>query len=321
METPETADGDEGRETIERLELVTEQLCCEYAWRDAGELRADVIHRLKYISKLMAGRRTLSERRDLLVLAGWLTLLLACLEYDLGHARQADFARITSNNIGREADHGEIMGWSFELSAWFALTQGRLRSVPGYAEAGMAAAPNSSVIVQLAAQSAKAHARMGDKVRVEKVLDEGFHMLAQHDNPTRPENHFVIDPSKWDLHAMDCYRLVKDDKRAAEHAHEVIKGSRRPDGTETAPMRAAEARLTLAVTSLRAGDIEAAAAWTKAAFDANRRSVVPLSLIANEVFREVKKLYPNDPAANAVVEQIRTAQIEVPQTVTRPGRQ
>jgi transcriptional regulator with XRE-family HTH domain len=304
---------DVGKETIEQLELVTEQLCCEYAWRDAADLRKDARHWLQYISKLVAGRCTLREHRDLLVMSGWLTLLLACLEYDLGRARQADFARIAANSIGKETGHGEVIGWSFELSSWFALTQGRLRSVPGYAEAGAKAAPNSSVVVQLVAQSAKAHARMGDKLRVQQILDDGFRMLTQHDHPTRPENHFVIDPSKWDFYAMDCFRLVKDDKRATEHAREVIELSLRPDGTEKSPMRAAEARLTLAVTSLRDGDIEAAAEWTKAALGANRRSVAPLSMIANEVRREVKQLYPADPSANAVIEPIRAAQITVPQ--------
>jgi transcriptional regulator with XRE-family HTH domain len=304
---------DVGKETIEQLELVTEQLCCEYAWRDASELRTDAQTWLRYISKLVEGRCTLREHRDLLVLSGWLTLLLACLEYDLGRARQADFARVAANRLGKETSHGELVGWSFELSSWFALTQGRLRSVPEYAEAGTKAAPNSSVVVQLAAQAAKAHARMGDRTRVQEILDDGFRMLAQHDNPTRPENHFVIDPSKWDFYAMDCYRLVRDDKRASAHAREVIELSQRPDGTERAPMRAAEARLTLAVTALRDGDIEAAAEWTKAALDANRRSVAPLSMIANEVTREVKQLYANDPSANAIIEPIRAAHISVPQ--------
>jgi transcriptional regulator with XRE-family HTH domain len=304
---------DVGKETIDQLELVTEQLCCEYAWRDAAELRNDTQIWLSKITKLVEGRCTLREHRDLLVLSGWLTLLLACLEYDLGRARQADFARIAANSLGKETGHGEMVGWSFELSAWFALTQGRVKSVAGYPEAGTKAAPHSSVVVQLAAQSAKAHARMGDRERVQQILDDGFRMLAQHENPTRPENHFVIDPAKWDFYAMDCYRLAKDDKRATEHAREVIELSQRPDGTEKSPMRAAEARFTLAVTALRSGDIEAAAEWTKAALGEHRRSVAPLSMIANEVSREVKHLYANDRSANAVIEPIRAAQIAVPQ--------
>ncbi|HET9143640.1 helix-turn-helix transcriptional regulator, partial [Actinophytocola sp.] len=269
---------DVGKETIEQLETATEQLCCEYAWRDVEELRDDARELLRYVGRLVDGPCTLGEHRDLLVLAGWLTLLIGCLEYDLGRVGPADHARVAARSLGRETGHGEIVAWSFELSAWFSLTHGRLRSVSEYTAAGSDAAPNSSVVVQLAAQSAKAHARMGLRGEVDQILDRGFRLLARHEHPTRPENHFVIDPTKWDFYAMDCYRLLGDDRRAAEHAHEVISLSRRPDGGERSPMRATEARFTLAVTALRAGDLEAAAAWTRAALDQPRRSVAPLSM-------------------------------------------
>jgi hypothetical protein len=83
---------------------------------------------------------------------------------------------------------------------------------------------------------------MGDKATVQSTLDHGFRLLAKHENPTRPENHFVIDPTKWDFYAMDCYWLVGDNKRASEHAREVIRLSQRADGTDKSPMRASEAR-------------------------------------------------------------------------------
>jgi hypothetical protein len=191
---------DVGKETIEQLEVVVEQLCCEYAWRDPDELRRDAKSWLQYISQLLDGPCTLRDHRDLLVNAGWLMLLIGCLDYDLGRVRQAELTRVAAQGLGKETGHGEIVAWSFELSAWFALTQGRLRSVADYAEAGTKAAPNASVAVQLAAQSAKAQARMGDKESVQSTLDHGFRLLAKHEHPTRPENHFVIDPTKWDFY-------------------------------------------------------------------------------------------------------------------------
>jgi hypothetical protein len=241
-----------------------------------------------------AGRRTLRAQRDLLVFAGWLTLLRACLDYDLGDAGSADRARIAARTIGTEAGHGEIIAWSFELSAWFALTRGQFGSVPGFAEAGTAAAPHSSVVVQLAAQAAKAHARMGDTRQVHRTLDAGFRLLTRHDRPKRPDNHFVVEPAKWDLHAMDCYRVLGDDARAVAHADAVLALSRRPDGTEASPMRAAEARLTHALVAVRTGDLDAAVAWTNAALAVPRRSVMPLSLLVREVLRPS---FPGTPAS------------------------
>lgn len=217
---------------------------------------------------------------------------IACLDYDLGDARLADRARRVARSIGHETGHGEIIAWTFELSAWFALTSGRPHAVPRHAEAGMAAAPHSSVVVQLAAQAAKAHARMGDARAVHRTLDDGFRLLARHDRPTRPDNHFVIEPAKWDFHAMDCYRLVGADRHAATHAGAVLDLSRRPDGTEANPMRAAEARLTLAVLAVRGGDLDAAVAWTVHALSEQRLSVTPTTNLVREVLDEAWRRYP-----------------------------
>ncbi|WP_211215344.1 XRE family transcriptional regulator, partial [Actinoalloteichus spitiensis] len=300
---------DVGSQTLEQMQLVTEQLCCEYAWRDARELHRETMYWLEYSAHLLERPTTLREHRDILVNAGWLTLLLGCLEYDLGNIRQAELSRLAALQIGKESGHAEIVGWTFELSAWFALTQGRLRSVAQYAEAGSAAAPHSSVVVQLAAQSAKAHARMGQGDHVHRTLDEGYRLLTRHDHPTRPENHFVVDPTKWDFYAMDCYRLVGDNRRATEHAHEVIHLSRAPDGTEKSPMRATEARFTLGISALRTGDIESAVSWIEKAKQEGRRSQLPFAMLAQEARRQTLELYPGDPAARPILE---TLQLSVP---------
>ncbi|MGB8202812.1 MAG: helix-turn-helix transcriptional regulator, partial [Pseudonocardiaceae bacterium] len=218
---------DVGRDTIDQLTVITEQLCCEYVSRRPKELREDAHHQLEYVQRLLAGPTRLSEHRDLLVIAGWLSLLIGCVNYDLGLARHAEIARTAAAQLGREAGHSDIIAWSFEMSAWFALTQGRLRSVLDYAAAGIKAAPYASVAVQLAAQTARAHGRMGNRSEVRHAMDQGFRLLDGHEHPTQPENHFVIDPAKWDFYAMDCYRIGGDNTRAAEHAYEVLRLSGR----------------------------------------------------------------------------------------------
>ncbi|MBV9142629.1 MAG: helix-turn-helix domain-containing protein [Pseudonocardiales bacterium] len=184
---------DVGRDTIEQLTVATEQLCCEYVSRRPEELREDAHHQLEYIQRLLAGPTRLSEHRELLVIAGWLSLLIGCVNYDLGLARHAETARTAAFQLGREAGHSDIIAWSFEMSAWFALTQGRLRSVLDYADAGIKVAPHASVAVQLAAQAARAHGRMGHRSEVRRAMDQGFHLLEGHEHPSRPENHFVIE--------------------------------------------------------------------------------------------------------------------------------
>ena len=291
---------DVGRDTIDQLTVITEQLCCEYVSRPADELRADAHHQLEYVQQLLEGPTRLAEHRELLVIAGWLALLIGCLNYDLGLARHAETARTAAFQLGREAGHGEIVAWSFEMSAWFAITQGRLRSIPDYVEAGITAAPHASVAIQLAAQAAKAHARMGNRSEVRRALDQGARLLNDHEHPSRAENHFVIDPTKWDFYAMDCYRIARDDARAAENAHEILRLSARPDGSDRSPMRASEARLTLSIVALRDGDIDGATEWARKAFNTERRSVNALSTVADELYHEARAHYGDDPAINAL---------------------
>lgn len=295
---------DIGSETIDQLHVITEELCCEYAWRNAADLRRDAQMQLEYVGQLLNGPSTLREHRELMVIAGWLTLLIGCVDYDLGLPRHAESARTAAYQLGKESGHGEIVAWSFEMSAWFALTQGRLRSVEEYTEAGTKAAPNASVAVQLTAQTAKAQARMGNRAMVQKILDDGYRTLGQHENPLRPENHFVIDPTKWDFYAMDCYRLAGDNERAAEHARAVLELSRKADGSERSPMRASEARLTIAMISLKSGDIEAAAHWARDAFSADRKSITHLKMLADELSDYILRLIPADPATRPLEDEI-----------------
>jgi hypothetical protein len=128
----------------------------------------------------------------------------------------------------------------------------------------------------------------------------------------RPENHFVIDRTKWDFYAMDCYRLVGDNDRAAEHAHAVLKLSRKADGSERSPMRASEARLTIAVASLQSGDIEAATSWVHEAFSADRKSITHLEMLADELSEHLRRLMPGDPAAQPLEEELAAFRKSLP---------
>jgi Tfp pilus assembly protein PilF len=61
-------------------------------------------------------------------------------------------------------------------------------------------------------------------------------------------------------------------------------------------MRASEARLTLAVVSLRDGDLDGAADWAATAFSADRKSIKSLTMVAEELHNETRTQYGDDPA-------------------------
>lgn len=132
----------------------TELLCRAYPSDAAGDLQARTKQRLNYISRLLQGRLTLAQHRELLVTAGWLALLLGCVHYDLGEREQAEAARQAAYQAGLQAGHGEIIAWSYEMAAWFALTEGPYHDVIDYAQAGQQHAGLTNVMTQLAPPAA-----------------------------------------------------------------------------------------------------------------------------------------------------------------------
>jgi tetratricopeptide (TPR) repeat protein len=189
--------------------------------------------------------------------------------------------------LGRESGEPEIVGWAHEMLAWFHLTAGNYRAAISAAEAGALAAPSQSVAVQLYGQQAKAYARMGMAEEVHTALESGRALLDALPYPERPENHFVVDPDKWDFYAMDTYRIVGEDRLAERNAIEVLRRSVTPEGVALAPMRSQEAQLTLAVIAARKGDIEAANTLGIEALQSGRQSLPSLVMVGSELAHEL----------------------------------
>ncbi|HEY0699684.1 MAG TPA: XRE family transcriptional regulator, partial [Micromonospora sp.] len=169
----------------------------------------------------MDRRLTLAQHREVLTLAGWVALLVGCVEYDMGLRPAAEGTRKAALTLGKEAGNASITGWAYEMRAWYALSQGDYRGVIAASEAGEATARN----VQLVAQRAKAWARLGDRRQVEKALDQGRALLETLPYPENTDHHFVVDPAKFDFYAMDCYRIAGEDRLAEMYAREVIRSS------------------------------------------------------------------------------------------------
>ena len=262
---------DLGQGTLDTLQEAADLLCRAYPSAPAGELRARTKQRLSYITRLLGGRLTLNQHRELLVTAGWLALLLGCLHYDLGQREHAEAARQAAYHAGLQAGHGEIIAWSYELAAWFALTEGRYHDVVQYARAGQGHAGLTNAMVQLVLQQARGQARLGEQRDVHVSLDQGAKLLGQLPRPDHPENHFVFDHTKWIFYAADCYTWLGDDEPAEEHAHEIIAYHSQPDGSSNAPMRSANSHIDLGIIRARHGDLDQAVHHGLTAFGYDRK--------------------------------------------------
>lgn len=292
--------------TLDAVRITAQRLCCDYSSTDAHALHHEASGWLRRIAALLDSRLTLAQHKEVLELAGWVALLLGCLDYDLGRRSGAEATRRAARSLGQEAGHAEIIGWSSELAAWFALTQGNHRGVIQAAEAVPPECAASGVGVQLAAQRAKAWARLGDRDAVETALTEGRLLMERLGHPEDLENHFVVDPQKFDFYAMDCCRVVGDDAQAEHFARAVLADSTTLDGTVRNPMRVAEAHLTLAMVAARARDVEQAVAEGLRAFGAKRRSLPSLLCIGSEVAQELVTHFPGDPRTREYLEELRS---------------
>ncbi|MEV8506159.1 helix-turn-helix transcriptional regulator [Actinoplanes sp. NPDC051475] len=291
--------------TLESLHAMVFELCCQYARQPAAGLRVEAHGWMREVARLLHRPTGLAAHRELLVAAGWLALVVGCVEYDMGMRAGAEARRVAARQLGDEAGHSEIVAWSHEMAAWFALTQSRCRGVLTAAEAGRSAAPGGSAAVQLAGQEAKAFARLGDVAAVRDALARGRTLLDRMAAPDRPDHHFVVDPDKWDFYAMDAYRLAGDDELAAHHARTVLALGAGPDG-EKAPMRMAEARLTLAAVAARAGDLEQAVATGIGALGAGRKSLPSLLMVAGELDVELHRRFPGESSADEIRDALRS---------------
>jgi hypothetical protein len=291
--------------TLDALRITVDRLCSEYPYVSSEALRAEGQQWLRRITELLDGRLTLAEHREVLTLAGWLALLVGCVEYDMGVRSTAEATRRSALSLGTEAGNAEIVGWVHEMAAWFALIQGDHRGVLAAAEAGRAAAGGHGVAVQLAAQEAKAWARLGDRRRTQAALDEGRALLESLPYPSNLANHFVVDPAKYDFYVMDCYRILGDDRLAETYAEEIIRAGTEPGGRERSPMRNAEARVTLGVVAARAGDLERAVGHGLRALSTPRRSLPSLLLTSRELSAAVRRIDARDPAVVSYLDQMR----------------
>jgi tetratricopeptide (TPR) repeat protein len=261
---------DIGAGTLENIDLAVDRLCRGYASAPPALLIPRVQARLRGLRRLLTGRLNLAQRRQLLVAGGWLATLLATLQFDAGDQPAAEDSRDAALQLGKAAGHQEIMAWSFELLAWFALVNYQPRQALDLAQQGLTLAPNTSAGVQLAMQQARVWARLGQLRETEEALRAGATALARLPPPAHPEHHFAFDAPKLTFYAAMCFTWLHQTEQAEEHARQVITHSTETPGVLRWPTRLAVAQVDLALLAAQRGQPDEAALRGTAALDSGR---------------------------------------------------
>jgi len=295
---------DIGSGTLDALYAATDRLCRSYPTVPAPILRDRAAKYLGYTVRLLDERTTLRQHRELLVTAGWLAALLACVCYDAGDPGAAEAARRITFQLGEHAGHGELAGWAYEIAAWFALVEGRFSDTVALSEAGLLHAGVSNAGVQLTLQASRGYARMGDR-RAGQMLMSGREMLRRLPEPEHPEHHFAFDRDKYEFYTATIYTwLGTDDAAAAENAHEVIARCYGPEGAIRWPTRLSTTLINLGQMAGRRGDLDEAVGLGTAALACGRRSAELLPRAA-ELGRRLSARYPGERLTSAFGEALQ----------------
>jgi hypothetical protein len=104
---------------------------------------------------------------------------------------------------------------------------------------------------------------------------------------------------------MDCYRPLAEDRMAETLADEVIRSATDFDGTERAPMRLAEARVTLGVVAARQGDVERAIHHGGQALSGLGKSLPSLAMVSRDLTHVLRERYPMEPGTKSFLDQLQ----------------
>ncbi len=303
---------DLGSGTLELLQASADRLCRDYPVVDPRVLSDQARTRLGYVTDLLGGRVTLAQHRELLVVAGWLSALLACTCYDAGDLGAAETACRMTRQFGEHADHGELTAWSYEIAAWYALVEGRFGQAVALCEAGLAHAGRSNAAVQLTLQASRAYARMGDD-RAGKILATGGAILARLPVPEHPEHHFVFDGDKFEFYTATVYTwLGTDDAAAEENAREVVARCHGPGGVIVWPTRLSTTLVNLGQIAGRRGDLDETVGLGEESLRCGRRSAELLPSAA-ELERRLAARYGGERPVNEYGELLREEFRALPQ--------
>lgn len=251
--------------TLDLLATSVDEMARAYTRLPPAELLHDVRISARQVGSLLDSRATLTQRRQLLTTASWLALLAATLHVDLGQRSAATAARNAAGSLGRETEHDEIGAWAAEIDTWAALVDQDWPRAAKLAAAGETVAPiGSPVAAQLAMQSARAAARLGDGPEMRAALRRSTTAADRQSRDRPPDHHFQFDASKRDLYTGTSLAWLGDPAAEDYARHAAAQFS-----TRSQPRRLATAHLDLGLVLARLGRPDEAAHCGVLALTAN----------------------------------------------------
>lgn len=206
-------------ETVAGVEALADALCRLYERMPEGELVAEADERLALAGRLLAlagagqacdeaagaGRHDGTgedEQRRLSVASGWLSAVGASACFDAGEIGCAEVYWDRLRDAARQARHPELGGWAWQLSAQFALAEGRYEAARLAARTGQILTTDTPAAAHLALAEALAAARLGSGSDARAALDRAEKTV---DRVPHDEGHcFGVDEARLAGRPLRC---------------------------------------------------------------------------------------------------------------------
>lgn len=297
---------DLGPVTLEHLDLAIQRFGETYLTTPLDQMFAQVRATRAEVVRLLEQRHTLSQKRHLYVLLGWLSGLLGETSFGMGNHAAGRAHCVTALQFAKEAGHNGITAWIRGRQAVIETYAGRAAEAINCAQAGQRLAkPGSGIAVRLAALETRAAGLLGDRQRAEEALRRAKKAAEALDGT--PPTGGIMSGTAHDPHyyGATAYVRLGQPKRAREEARLALDMCGADPGRW--PSDRAVSHLDLAAAAVMLGDPAEACREGGEALDiyVNERQTGVILLRAGELHRSLAR-FGADPAVRDFGERLQT---------------
>jgi transcriptional regulator with XRE-family HTH domain len=215
---------------------------------------ADVEAGLGQVRRLLERKPTGLHLRTILVASAWLHLLAGTARFDLFDRPASRLYRSEAERLAAESGDSELLGWTYETAAHFALVEGEFRDAIQHARAAQhSAPPKSTAALAGHLQEARSWSQLGSSLDAIAALHRASAIFEGQSEAGRPGDHYSFDAQKFGFFAATTYAEVGQTAEAERTARSVIVACAHRPNT------AANTRVTLALALAQRGELDEAA--------------------------------------------------------------
>lgn len=301
---------DLGPSTLEHLQVQLTQLGSSYASNPPAATWATAATAREHTARLLAGRHTLEEGRELARVAGMFSVVLAWLAHDMGATALAESWCVDAYAHGRQSEVPEVCAWADDARTTIALYDDRPTEALGAAMRGLAAAPTgTAAAARLSAQVSRATAKAGRA----DAFDDAHRIARRHAEhlPAHGAGLFGADAVRLASYDASSHLWLGAPRQALDAAEQAIAQYRAVPYGKQAPTRMAIAQIDLAAARAELGELDGALDAGRQAL-ACRRLVGSIVARSTDLGRALQHIDGRAPEVRAFTAEVRAARPALP---------